>query len=334
MPAITDHSIHPAVTLVNVPVEHPGESRLLHPNLFLTLIQQLDIVKLPSTPPQRNLPPDGLSPDTTFQPTPNGVLTGYTNTTDTGPRACGLKAPTDVWLSDSSPPSPSTLDSTYDSQPGAYFPRSDHSSGSDDLPSRRHGLSLNIPNFSAYQPSQNTPSTFASSGAPFTDNSFQSFNPGVDYFQLEDLPSGPETTIQPQIVQPPYRLPASQPSSPVRGVFPQGQVSANLGRARGATFSGSGQGFDFSPYQQPFASALPQHLAFTSIQSPIASPLNASPLLSASAGQEFFGAINGEAVAESVPIVQPLPVNINQVVQPEPIEMPVELVDKLTLLDK
>lgn len=312
---------------------------------------QLDTSKLPSTPPRHTFPLDTLSPDTTFHPTPisngGGVLNNYT---EAGARACGLKAPTDVWLSDSSPPSPSTLDSsTYDSTTGGYFPPSERSSGSDEYNNntsghsnaRRHNLSLNIPNFPPYIPTQTTPSTFASSGAPYTDSSFQHYQPGLDYFQLEDLPSGIESTgtIPPQIVNPTYRLPASQPSSPVRGVYAQGQVSfSNAGRARGATFSGSGQGFDFTPYQNhPFASALPPHLSFSSIQSPIASPLAASPLLSAAAGQEFFGAINGADQLEDLatPIGQhPPPVTINQVVQPEPIEMPVELVDKLTLLDK
>jgi hypothetical protein len=184
----------------------------------------------------------------------------------------------------------------------------------------------------------------ASSGAPYTDSSsIQNYHSQLDYFQLEDLPSAvdqPETVPPLAIQAHTYRQPASQPSSPVRGVFAQNQSSfGNIGRARGATFSGSAQGFDFTPYQQyPIASAVPPHLSFSAIPSPINSPLAASPLISASSGQEFFGAVNGADVEDvATPTAQQPPVVTLQQQsqhQPEPIEMPIELVDKLTLLDK
>lgn len=77
------------------------------------------------------------------------------------------------------------------------------------------------------------------------------------------------------------RLPASQPSSPVRGVFISGQQSfamASAGRQRGATVSG----LEFSngmagPASAPLvapvpASAVPAHLSFSTISSPASTP--------------------------------------------------------------
>jgi len=102
-------------------------------------------------------------------------------------------------------------------------------------------------------------------------------------------------------------------------VYPPGQVPfLTSGRARGATFSGASN-FDFTPYQQPPASAVPHHLSFTPIQSP--SP--ASPLLSSSV-PEYFGTVNPESTEDAV----------TPTLQHPDHEMPVEMVDKLTLLDR
>jgi hypothetical protein len=309
--------------------------------------QQLDPIILPSTPPLPALGPDSQSPDTTYHPTPHG-LTGYSD-----PGAFGLKG--DVWLSEpifSSPPSPSNIDPSLDQQTGGYFPQSD-SSGSDDLATansassehrpghqtRRHNLSLSIPSYPTYQPSQASPSTLASSGAPFTDSSsIQNLNPSLDYFHLDEasLPSAGDQqpdTIPPQVLQSnTYRLPASQPSSPVRGVYPPGQVPfLTAGRARGATFSGGSGTWDFGQYPQ-VASAVPAHFAFANIQSNSNSPLSASPLLGASTGQEFFGA---PAEDVTTPLAQHRAPATSTQPTPDPaLDMPLELADKLTLLDK
>ena len=74
-----------------------------------------------------------------------------------------------------------------------------------------------------------------------------------------------------------YRLPASQPTSPVRGTG-QAQIhppySAHaLGRQRGATFSGSTPQHYYyhessDPYDTNYSPAVPAHLAFTAIRSP------------------------------------------------------------------
>ena len=167
---------------------------------------------------------------------------------------------------------------------------------------RRHNLSLNINSLPA--PFQNvhlsSPISAASSGAPYTDTfCLHNFNVGQDYFQFDEasLPSATESTFEPHPLhsnQTSNRFPASQPSSPVRGMFAPGQVPYvhQSGRQRGATFSGSGS---FAPYgggplynlsQTPFpASAVPSHITLDRFESPLQSPLIPSPLINASPTQ-------------------------------------------------
>ncbi len=176
---------------------------------------------------------------------------------------------------------------------------------------RRQNLSLNIGSLPV--PFENvhlsSPTSLASSGAPYTDSfALPNAHLGQDYFQFDEasLPSATDSSFDfPQQVpsQYGYRLPASQPSSPVRSIYPSGQGPYVIGRQRGATFSGS-----FSPYGEAFggplytfsqppilASAVPSHL-FLNTQSPLPSPLNVSPLISASPTQltgdnGYFGEI-------------------------------------------
>ncbi|GMK58256.1 hypothetical protein CspeluHIS016_0502880 [Cutaneotrichosporon spelunceum] len=97
-----------------------------------------------------------------------------------------------------------------------------------------------------------------------------------------------------------YRHPASQPSSPVRGVFASGQQQFNLspaaGRQRSTTVSGISPfepfgtmpGFGAPPLQLPAqmaavgplsapVTAVPQHLAFTAIHSPVPTSFGSAP---------------------------------------------------------
>ncbi|GFZ42715.1 hypothetical protein JCM24511_00432 [Saitozyma sp. JCM 24511] len=224
---------------------------------------------------------------------------------------------------------PFSADSTSDSQTGGEcFPPSSESAGenedsfgrarSSSQPSsfRRTGLSLNISSLPG--PFQNvslqSPGSLASSGAPFTD-SFSLSNPQDfphDYFEFgqASLPSEDAGVATQQFG---YRLPASQPSSPVRTIFPPGQAPFNPqgGRQRGATFSGGSFTYQdqfggplFSAVSQPNgpASAIPPHFAFTSIaNSPINSPALGSPLVQAapsgvtSEQQAYFDAVGANA---------------------------------------
>jgi hypothetical protein len=240
-------------------------------------------------------------------------------------------------------------------------------------------LSLNISSLSGpFQFQQNShlasPSSLASSAAPYTD-SFSYPNPqnGQDYFAFDEasLPSSVDPLsgeqIPPPVRQPSqaqqygYRLPASQPSSPVRSIYPPGQApyGFQFGRQRGATFSGT-----FSPYadfnaalasplyalsQAPVpASAVPPHLAFGLTQSPTHSPLSASPQIGSSADIGYFteiGSVAGlgssdipmEDATTPTPLV---PGPAREGVQKDSnlmtmnLDMSAEMIDKLTLLDK
>ena len=272
-----------------------------------------------------------------------------------------------MWLSEPiphSPSSPSTIGSTTESQAGGFFPPTTSSDTSEDLtrgrsvsqpqPPRRHNLSLSIPAFPPpANPSQISPSSLASSGAPFTDSfSVNSSYMGTDYFYLDDSAFPPSAgvdqqqhqqqqqqqqqqiphTIQPNI----FRQPASQPSSPVRGVFPQGQGSfIAAGRARGATFSGASQNFDFAQFQQQqqpsFASAVPHHLAFTALPSPSGSPASASPLI---ASAPAIPSAISRALTPLEDALTPLAAQRLPAPSTSDHDMSMEMVDKLTLLDR
>lgn len=105
-----------------------------------------------------------------------------------------------------------------------------------------------------------------------------------------------------QIQQPNQRLPASQPSSPVRGIFTHQYAPQIAGRQRGATFSG-GSFYNFgqsnpSPFtftQAVASQGIPSQFSFPALQSPIDSPLAPSPTIATSAshlqgdGNALFG---------------------------------------------
>lgn len=245
----------------------------------------------------------------------------------------------------------------------------------------------------SYQnPDLGSPSSLASSSAPFTDSfsSFHNGNIGQDYFRFDEASLSSATDpnlsndeilaniarsnsqIQQQQQHPAYRQPASQPSSPSRGVYNQGSAPflSQAGRQRGATFSGRTfgglPGFDgtLNPtvftfngnsigndntvkQRQPVASAVPAHLAFTAIQSP-ASSLAASPVLGSSnqyLDQSFYsdgsGILNDELMEDNPTPVPPAISSSRKTSYSEQpsasnfgVDMSSELVDKLTLLDK
>lgn len=162
-----------------------------------------------------------------------------------------------------------------------------------------------------------SPSSLPSSGPPLTDPFSSGHNTDLsqDYFQF---PEGPvsgnaegsfvsqisfDDDRQPQqIQQPNQRLPASQPSSPVRGIFPHQYAPQIAGRQRGATFSG-GSFYNFgqsnpSPFtftQAVTSQAIPSQFTFPALQSPIDSPLAPSPTIATSTshvqgdGNALFG---------------------------------------------
>ena len=323
---------------------------------------------LPSTPPPNSRRPhlESFSPDTVFHPTPHGIA-GYLPDQFAATGAYGLKE--DVWLSEpiaQSPTSPSTIGSTADSQTGGYFPPTTSSDTSEEYTRgrslsqpqpRRHNLSLSIPAYPPPgNPSQISPSSLASSGAPFTDSfSVNNSYMATDYFYLDDSAFPPSASVDqqpqppqhqsqqqqhiPHTIQPNiFRQPASQPSSPVRGVFPQGQGAfVSAGRARGATFSGASQNFDFTQFQQPlhqqpsFASAVPHHLTFTSIPSPSASPASASPLV---ASAPAIAPAISRTLTPLEEGLTPLAAQRLPVPSTSDQDMSMEMVDKLTLLDR
>ncbi|WWD16624.1 hypothetical protein CI109_101053 [Kwoniella shandongensis] len=290
----------------------------------------------------------------------------------------------------SSPPSPSTIASTSDSQTGGEcFPPSSESAEGDNSStrsgsgsSRRRNLSLNIGSLAFQNGSIQSPTSLASSGAPYTDSFSSSHNVdyGQDYFHFADgsFSSTGEGSFSAQIPlaaqQPGQKLPASQPSSPARGVY-QLPYGLQSGRQRGATFSGS-----FYPYNQNggpvsffppnMAQSIPPHLAFTSMQSPAHSPLAPSPVITASPsqlqgeGHPFFGLQQQqqqqqqqqtmlglgmqEILMEDVstptavlPQMMPAPISrkvssghLAQAAGSMTPDMSAEMVDKLSLLDK
>jgi hypothetical protein len=160
---------------------------------------------------------------------------------------------------------------------------------------KRHNLSLNIAGLSQQFQYANTasPTTLASSGAPFTD-SLSSYNFDNEYFPFDPssfpsaVPSDVNTNPNEPPLAPPFafgnRQPASQPSSPARNVFPPGQNPYNFqpGRQRSTTFSGGYQYSDFGGQLSNPPSALPSHLAFSQLRpsTAIDSPLSASPIIS------------------------------------------------------
>ena len=173
---------------------------------------------------------------------------------------------------------------------------------------------------------------------PFTDSS-SSFPSAVP---SEANQCDQQQQQQQQVFPPPsnfqfgYRLPASQPSSPVRSGYPPGQAPffPQPGRQRSTTFSGGYQYTDTfggpiptglqqqtlqqSSLQQPqpqsqqqqqqpqsqpqqqqqTPSALPAHLAFTQLRSPADSPLSGSPVV---ANNGFLtDSISGDTLMEDV----------------------------------
>ncbi|WVW79999.1 hypothetical protein I302_101972 [Kwoniella bestiolae CBS 10118] len=350
------------------------------------------LATLPSTPP---LPPPLLSGTSTtfstpFTPAQPGFQPQYTQdpqyTDPSGSGGGDHKTGADPWAFNafSSPPSPSTITSTSDSQTGGdTFPPSDtgegESSSSRSGSFRRQNLSLNISSLPT--PFQNasiqSPGSLASSGAPFTDSFTSSHNVNFDqeYFHFPDgsFSSTGEGSLAGQIPLVPqgqqltHRLPASQPSSPVRGVYPLPFGNHQAGRQRGATFSGG----SFYPYDQTGSpvftftqnippQAIPPHLTFTNIQSPIHSPLAPSPIISASPAQiqtdnsSFFPVqtqpqglgvqeVLMEDVSTPTPAVQPPTLSrkssLGQLQQQQAVgsmtpELSMEMIDKLSLLDK
>lgn len=270
----------------------------------------------------------------------------------------GLKSG-DVWLtaaapSASTPPSPSTIASTSESQTGgeSYLPSASDSAGeqedtfgrqrSSSQPSLKRGnLNLSINTF----PFNHSPSSLAANGAPFTD-SYPSYDASQDYFQFSDgsYPSAGADDPNPAPFmnqQYGYRLPASQPSSPVRTIYPPGQAPfyAN-GRQRGATFSGGSYAGGFEQFGGPLVPT--HHLAFTQIQPSPANSLAASPVIPTA---DYFVDANsglgvGDVTMEDVltPTQNlPLAASSQQQMQASGTmtpDMSSEMVDRLTLLDQ
>ena len=185
-----------------------------------------------------------------------------------------------------------SVETNSDSNGRDYYPASettdeDYSRGrSLSQPSiKRHNLSLNIAGLSSSFQYANTasPTTLASSGAPFTD-SLSSYNFDNEYFPFDpSFPSAVPSDTNEQ--QPPLaapfafgnRQPASQPSSPARNVYPPGQNPYNFqpGRQRSTTFSG---GYQYSDFGGQLANPTLSHLAFSQLRSPATeSPLSGSP---------------------------------------------------------
>ncbi|WWC87746.1 uncharacterized protein L201_002638 [Kwoniella dendrophila CBS 6074] len=351
-------------------------------------------ITVPDTPP---IPPPFSGNNNTFSipftPAQSGFQPQYSQDQQfTDPLGSGggdYKTGGDPWAFSafSSPPSPSTITSTSDSQTGGDgFPPSDSAEGDSSSSRsgsfRRQNLSLNISSLPT--PFQNasfqSPGSLASSGAPFTDSFTSSHNTSFDqdYFHFADgsfsstgegslvgqIPAVPQAQTQ---TLPTHRLPASQPSSPIRGVYtlPFGNQA---GRQRGATFSGG----SFFPYDQNASpvftftqnvppQAIPPHLTFTNIQSPIHSPLQPSPVITASPAQiqpdttPFFPPQSHqqpqslgmqEVLMEDATTPTPgaLPPALSRKssynqLQQQPVgsmtpDMTMEMVDKLSLLDK
>lgn len=290
----------------------------------------------------------------------------------------------------SSPPSPSTsvnshlrstltdvhsIDSQTDSQTGGdYFPPSE-SAGSEVLednfnrarsysqPSRRPGLSLNISALSTpFQNQFTSPSSLASSGAPYTD-SYSGYNAtiGQDYFHFDEASLSATDAYPPEAYPQPvpqqqygYRLPASQPSSPVRSIYAPGQAPYifQQGRQRGATFSGS-----FSPYgdfsgsplynlsNSTIASAVPTHLtvntALPLAQSPsIISPLQIQPDSSYFDPQLKSGLgvedVSMDDVLTPIPSSQPVAPALSRRPSRQTVQTDLtgDMVERLTLMDR
>lgn len=158
---------------------------------------------------------------------------------------------------------------------------------------KRHNLSLNIAGLSQQFQYANTasPTTLASSGAPYTD-SLSSYNFDNEYFPFDHtsfpsaVPSDGNTNPNDPPLAPPFqfgpRQPASQPSSPARNVFPPGQNPYDFqsGRQRSTTFSGGYQYSDFGGQLSNPPSALPSHFSFSQVRNPVVdSPLSASPIV-------------------------------------------------------
>ncbi|WVQ74499.1 hypothetical protein IAR50_004100 [Cryptococcus sp. DSM 104548] len=271
---------------------------------------------LPSTPP---LPAPLLSAAPPYSsPVPSALSSAQRHPSANSDQSLGSLGSTgdakfdNTWVFNafSSPPSPSTIASTSDSQVGGdTFPPSSESTEEESVASHpRQNLSLSIsslPSVFPQHPPYQSPTSLPSSGAPFTD-SFSAHNPdfGQDYFHFppdEPLSAGAEGPFHSQSPliggqQQSHRLPASQPSSPARSVYPQQYQTPLGGRQRGATFSG-GSFYSFGAvnppqftFAQPFPppQALPTHISLSSVQpsngSP-SSPLAPSPIITAASAQ-------------------------------------------------
>lgn len=260
---------------------------------------------------------------------------------------------------------PRSIGSTSDSLTGGeYFPPSSESEAEDrynrarsaSQPSsfRRHNLTLTLP--VAQQPVfSDSPTSAIQNNGPFSD-SYSAPLQQQEYFYVPngnyaEPPSVPSQGIPQQYG---YRLPASQPSSPVRSGYPPGQAPYEFqaGRQRGATFSGT-----FAPFGESFipnfqvqvpvqpVSAVPAHLAYSNLPSPHTSPLAPSPVIGSPAIDSYFGEATyqapnnsglgmGEVMMEDVSTptpALPLAPSRRSSFKKEP---DVEMVEKLTLLDK
>lgn len=225
-----------------------------------------------------------------------------------------------------------SIDSQTDSQAGGdYHPPATESNPSDSPSAEQHrrgfpNLNIALPPTGLQLGQGVSPASLVSSGAAFTTDSLSmNVDAAEDYFRFADaaLPGDSAEALNasvslPQSTRPTpsplgggaagpmvggmlpaqtthYRLPASQPSSPVRGVFMSGQqqfpLSPTTGRQRSTTVSG------ISPFDPTFGvmagfggplqlpqmngggalsapvTALPHHLAFTAIHSPVATPV-------------------------------------------------------------
>lgn len=226
----------------------------------------------------------------------------------------------------------STTDTGGESFPPDFTADFANRARSTSQPSFKRNLSLNLPpsqfNTSQFTTSNPSPVSFTGFDYNFTEQ-YTDFSQ-QDYFQFGASTPAEETTEQfAPTAQFGYRLPASQPSSPVRSIYPPGQAPyIAAGRQRGATFSGTYSPLaNLSNQFNAVASAIPPHLSFTQIRG---QALQASPIIGADEVTE--------PIQNQQPLVQP-PAPTEQssrrasITNPE-VSMTGEMIDKLTLIDK
>lgn len=169
------------------------------------------------------------------------------------------------------------------------FPPGSESAGGSPAVSAGHGhrranlsLDLSLPNHNQFSQGI-SPASLGSSSAPFSDSMSLNMSQTDDYFRMSQAAGAPplqgtpgETASAANPANFAYRLPASQPTSPIRGGVPfQGQAAFQLpGRQRSTTVSGGILPFDpsFNPNAvvssnsgTPVSGVVPSHLTFTAI---------------------------------------------------------------------